>query len=194
MSTEQDSNLHPLVSGWVPLPLDHLHSCFLLLFNSYPRAFLLCLIQDLDTAHAHYMHRVLWDANAHAHQLLREDASCACASVNCHHLPHTFLKLLNLWIIINISLEQFYKQEKFELWARYHCIAKENLINFAQFQVVIASSYTCIEETSMMSLTIWPSVWQLKGSQILPFFVSREVNSLQNLIQWFLRHLSTKLQ
>ena len=70
MSTEQDLNLHPSVSGRVPLPLDHLHSCFLLLFNSYPRAFLLCLIQDLDTAHVHYMHRVLWNANVHVHRLL----------------------------------------------------------------------------------------------------------------------------
>ena len=38
LSADWDSNPDPSVSGRVPLPLDHLHSCFSLLFNSYPRA------------------------------------------------------------------------------------------------------------------------------------------------------------
>ena len=64
LSADWDSHPDPSVSGRVPLPLDHLHSCFLLLFNSYPRTLLLCPIQDLDTVHVHYMLRVLWDAHA----------------------------------------------------------------------------------------------------------------------------------
>ena len=39
LSTRQDSNLHPSQSGWVPLPLDHLHSCFSLVFSSQLRAY-----------------------------------------------------------------------------------------------------------------------------------------------------------
>ena len=39
LSARQDSNLHPSQSGWVPLPLDHLHSMISPCFNSYPRAF-----------------------------------------------------------------------------------------------------------------------------------------------------------
>ena len=35
---------------------------------------LLCPIQDLDTAHAHCMLRVLWDANVHAHLVFWGDA------------------------------------------------------------------------------------------------------------------------
>ena len=32
LSAKQDSNLHPLVSSQVPLPLDHLHSMLLTAF------------------------------------------------------------------------------------------------------------------------------------------------------------------
>ena len=38
MSTGQDSDLHPLQSRQVPLPLDHLQSKLSPCFNSYPRA------------------------------------------------------------------------------------------------------------------------------------------------------------
>ena len=102
MSADWDSNPDPLVSGQVPLPLDHLHSSFSLLFNSYPRALLLCLIQDLDTVHVHCMLRVLWDAHA-----LLSEASCTCTLVIYHHLPNTFLKLLNFINNKYFSLEQF---------------------------------------------------------------------------------------
>ena len=50
LSAEQDSNLHPSVSGQVHLPLDHLHSRFSLLFNSYPRASIVPDPRDLDTS------------------------------------------------------------------------------------------------------------------------------------------------
>ena len=106
LSTEQDLNLHPSVSGWVPLPLDHLHSCFSLLFNSYPRASIVSNPGPWHIVHVHCMHRVLWDPNVHAHHPLLRRCSYACTLVIYHHLPNTFLKLLNLWIN-NFSLEQF---------------------------------------------------------------------------------------
>ena len=105
LSAEQDSNLHLSVSSWVPSPPDHPHSCFSLL-NSYPRASIVSNPGPWHIAHAHCMHRVLWDANAHAHHPLSRRCSCTCASVNYHHLPNTFLKLPN-FMNKYFSLEQF---------------------------------------------------------------------------------------
>ena len=53
MSTRQDSNLHPLQSGRVPLPLDHLHSMLSPCFNSYPRALNAQSMTLTSFAHAH---------------------------------------------------------------------------------------------------------------------------------------------
>ena len=74
LSTEQDLNLHPSVSGWVPLPLDHLHSCFSLLFKSYPRASIVSNPGPWHIAHVHCMHRVLWDPMCMHIVLFQEDA------------------------------------------------------------------------------------------------------------------------
>ena len=46
-SAKQDSNPHPSLSGWVPLPLDHLPHLLLLSHELLPKSFF-CLIQDLD--------------------------------------------------------------------------------------------------------------------------------------------------
>ena len=81
MSAGQDLNPHPSVSGQVPLPLDHLHSMISSLLNSYPRAFVSGSI-TLTFVHVHCMHRVLWDANTHAHHpLIKEMLHFCCVSV-----------------------------------------------------------------------------------------------------------------
>ena len=51
MSAGQDSNLHPLQSGYMPLPLDHLHSRSLLALTLIQE--LLCPIHDLDNLYMH---------------------------------------------------------------------------------------------------------------------------------------------
>ena len=102
LSTEWDSKQHSLVSGQVPLPLDHLHSCFSLLFNSYPRASIVSNPGPWHIVHAHCMLRVLWDVNVHAHLLRR--CSCTCTLVNYHHLPNMIF-ICFIWIKLIISLE-----------------------------------------------------------------------------------------
>ena len=92
MNANWDLNPDPSVSSRVPLPLDHLHSRFSLLINSYPRAF---VVSDSMTL-------TLCTCTLHAFSIM--GCACACTSssyqgdahvhvhqVEYHHLPNTIL-------------------------------------------------------------------------------------------------------
>ena len=80
MSAKQGLNMHPSVSGQVPLPLDHLHSMISSLLNSYLRAFVvsdsMTLTLCMHTACIEY-----YGMQMHIHIiLLSRRCSCTCAS------------------------------------------------------------------------------------------------------------------
>ena len=95
------------MSGQVPLPLDHLHSRFSLLFSSHLRAlFVRSMTLCMHTACSIMVCTCT----------LPLSRRCTCTSVNYHHLPNSILICFicsNKWLF---SRSKLIKQEKFEHW------------------------------------------------------------------------------
>ena len=116
MSTNWYSNPDPSVSGQVPLPLDHLHSHFSLLFSSHLRA---SIVQSVTLTILHMCTTCIecYGMCMWMHiTLLSRRCSCACASVNYHHLPY-----IHFSFALYVQIKEIFSRSKLIAISNYLC-------------------------------------------------------------------------